>query len=734
LQHNRALESYRELKSNPKNLRLKFFLLLITVLFCSLCFSFHLSKSMNEERLLKYQVGYIWPGQNVEAEFSFPIYKDEESFEAERIKARNSTLRVFLMDKTLQTQLLSKIDTDFKSNGDSSKHHNQETNPAIEDSSTRVRTNALAEISQKVSKKTKSVLKTIIEDVYRRGFVNVPLDTFFKSEIVVRVNDNTEHIFKKSRLVDTILFMNLIQKAIIEHSLIEPEEIIIGYAKFFMQPNLILSPELTNNAEELAVKSVSPTEGIVRKGEIIVEKGQTITDKILLKLKSYQRSRFMKSEMGQTLSMFFGSFGHALIVMMILVIYLFFIRKRIFYDNMQFGIICAIIALASFFAWISLEISVKIPIEYFILLPGLSMLAAIVFDSRTAFYITVTMALMVSGIRGNDYDSGIALLFAGTLAAYTVRDIQSRTQMFKSIFFIFIGFLAPIIFLSLEGSAEFMPTVSKIIAALLNSALSPLFTFGLLFILERISGITTDLRFEEYDNLNHPLLQKLSEVAPGTYQHTLSVAAIAQRCAYAIGANALFVKVGSYFHDIGKIIKPEYFGENQGEIENKHDLISPRKSAEIIRNHVAEGIQLGREYKIPQRILDFIPMHHGTTLIKHFYSKALEHAGENEVNINDFRYPGPKPNTKEAAILMICDSAEALSRIAGMDKEELENALDKIVKDKILDKQFDECKLTFSEITTIQETCLKYLVASLHQRTKYKEIPENEQQKIKGKD
>lgn len=433
----------------------------------------------------------------------------------------------------------------------------------------------------------------------------------------------------------------------------------------------------------------------------------------------------MKNEFGYTIAMFIGSFGHASLILSLLIIYLFFIRKRIFYDNSQVAILCSIIALVSVFGWLSLEIPSKLPVEYFILLPGLSMLAAIVFDSRTAFYVTVTMSLMIAGIRGNDYDMAISMLFAGTLAAYTVRDIQSRTQMFKSVFFIFIGFAIPIIFLSLESGSAIMPTVYKMVAALLNSSFSPIFTFGLLFLLERATGIVTDLRLVEYDNLKHPLIQKLSENAPGTYQHSISLASLAQKCAYAINANDLFVKVGAYFHDIGKLSKPEYYAENQTEIESKHDLISPKKSAEVIRNHVSEGIRLAKEYRVPQRIIDFIPMHHGTSLIKHFYNLALEEAGDKEVNEEDFRYPGPKPKTKESAILMICDAAEAMSRITGTDREQLEKAIERHIKDKILDGQFDECFLSMREINKIEETCVKYLAGISHQRVKYKEMPDS---------
>ena len=213
-------------------------------------------------------------------------------------------------------------------------------------------------------------------------------------------------------------------------------------------------------------------------------------------------------------------------------------------------------------------------------------------------------------------------------------------------------------------------------------------------------------------------------MAPGTYQHTQGVALLAERCASAIGANPLMTKVGAYFHDIGKMVKPEYFTENQIGIENKHDLISPRKSVEAIKGHVEEGIRLAHSYKLPQRIVDFIPMHHGTTLIKHFYAEALEQAANpDDVNETDFRYPGPKPDNRETAIIMICDSAEALSKVKNITSEQLEKAIDSIIKERFLDGQFDESNISLSDLKIIKNTSLKHLVGKSHSRVKYKEIP-----------
>jgi hypothetical protein len=476
----------------------------------------------------------------------------------------------------------------------------------------------------------------------------------------------------------------------------------------------------------LAEQSVTRTDGITRKGETIIANGQRVTEDAMKKLRSYERSKLIRSESIYSFRYFLGSIFHVAIIYAIMLLYLFILRKRIFTDNFQLGIISSILVFVAFLSWLSITITTWVPLEFFILIPSLTMLVAIVFDSRTAFYTTVTQTLIMLGIRGNDYDTGLAMLFAGILAAYTVRDIQSRTQMFKSIFYIFIGFVLPISAIGIERLSDLMPIVNKLVVATLNAAIAPLFTFGLLFFLERISNLTTDLRLQEYNNLDHPLLVKLNEYAPGTYQHTLSVAMLAERCARAIDANPLLAKVGTYFHDIGKVAIPEYFIENQIDKKNLHEGMTPKKSADAIKFHVLEGIRLAQEYKIPQRVIDFIPMHHGTSLILHFYALALEEAKSEPVNKDDFRYPGPKPDTKETALVMICDSSEAISRVVGTEKDELEKAINRSIQDKLLDGQFDDCDLTFTELKIIKETILKNLVGVSHPRVKYKEIPNEE--------
>lgn len=695
---------------------------ILTILLCSFFFSFHLDKESSVVKDYTVNIGSTWQNQTIVAERDFPLYKDINDYNKEVDSARKNAIRIYNIDKVQELEAEKSLETFIEELLNNPTQFTILNNENIEEETLNQFISLGHEQKKSILTKIQNYLKKYLALVYRNGFV-YSLDSIEQNYIAVLIAPNHQKILPKSILTDTITFIingkNFLYGKIQEIYL----PISVALLKKIAKPNLIFSPELTEQSIKNAENSVARTDGIITKGTVIIEKGQKLSEQQAKALKSYMKTKYLIGETGYTIWMFFGSILHSSIILFILIIYLFILRKRIWGDNFRILILIFSIIFVSLLSWISVELQTKLPVEFLILLPALSMLIAIVFDSRTAFYSTVVMALMVAGIRGSDYEVGISLMFAGTLAAYTVRDIQSRTQMYKSIFFIFIGLVISSACFSLENSSEAMTFVVKLLFSLINSALSPLLTFGLLFIIENISNVTTDLKLDEFDNINHPLLIKLNEVAPGTYQHTMSLAVLAEKCAIAIGANPLLTKLGAYFHDIGKISRPEFFAENQFDSDNKLNLIPPQKAAEIIRKHVVEGIRIAKEHKLPQSIIDFIPMHHGTSLIKHFYAKAKEEAKNAVINENEFRYPGPKPNSKETAILMICDSAEAISRIFTLDRENLEDLIRKTIDDKILDGQFNDTSLSFKELEIIKNICLKNLAGASHQRVEYKDIP-----------
>jgi putative nucleotidyltransferase with HDIG domain len=351
----------------------------------------------------------------------------------------------------------------------------------------------------------------------------------------------------------------------------------------------------------------------------------------------------------------------------------------------------------------------------------------IIFDSRIGFYTTIIFSLVTAALRGNDYSFAAMNIFAGALSVYTVRDIKNRSQIFTSFFYIFLGYIIAIFAFGLEQFASAQNLLIEISLAASNALISPILTYGLLIFFERIFNITTDLTLLELSNFDNPLLKELARRAPGTFNHSMTVGTMAETAAEKIGANPLLARVGSYFHDIGKTITPQNFVENQLNNQNIHENLTPEESVNLIVRHVYEGIELGKENKLPEEIIDFIPMHHGTNVISFFYDKAIKLYGPVNVKPDSFRYPGPKPNTKETAIAMLADSCE--SAVRSIDEPNLtkvDNVIGNIIRDRIGSGQLSESPITFSDISKIKEAFISILIGQHHKRIKYPKQEEME--------
>ncbi len=493
-----------------------------------------------------------------------------------------------------------------------------------------------------------------------------------------------------------------------------------------IHPTVSYSETLTEENRQALMDRVPRSDGIIMEGQRIVSRGDVISPSVKASLESLSQARLDRGGWLGALAQFIGTIGHAGIMVLLLVLYLKFIRRKIYNDNAQLLLMSVILLLPALLAFITLHIHVNFPLEYFILLPVSSMLLTVVFDSRTGFYGTVVAALIVAGIRGNDYTVALAALTAGAFAAYTVRDLRSRAQLFQSIGYIALGYVVAIIALALEQSTPSKELGMMVIASIGNAIVSPVLTFGLLFIIELVFDTMSDLRLTEFDNINHPLLRELALRAPGTYQHTMLVAQLSENAAIAIGANALLAKVGAYFHDIGKLTEPTDFIENQpAESVNVHTQITPLESVERIRNHVVLGIELAMAHHLPEKLIEFIPMHHGTQRISFFYDQALAQLQPGE-HLDEalFRYPGPIPNSKETAIVMISDAAEAVARTVAANvieptPEAIEEAIDKLIRNRLQQGQLDNCDLTMRDLTVMRTVYARLLIGLHHTRLNY---------------
>lgn len=674
--------------------------------------------------------GSIWSGDTVRASFSFPLLKDPSVYNTEVQSARDSTLPVFLPNEVTLASVrdslrgvIDRLDSATLAAPESSRTLLTKKNRSwIASLDEGTRKNRLDRI-------VNGILASL-EDPFRRGVIDRNRSTIPFNRIVVRKGAAIEEELGIAAIYDSVMVMQRLDADLAARGIEEEEyAVAIDLIEDVWRPSYRYSPELTGEAAEIAANAVPRTGGLVRQGQIIVTPGEQISESTALMLQSYDRSQRLQEDRSSLLLKFLGALGHVIILLGLPLIYLYNFRPRIYNDNLQLGIILGTMAMVSLLAWLSIILITPLPIEYLILIPFLSTLMAILYDSRTSFYLTVVACLFVAGVRGADYTVAIALLSAGVLAAYTVRDIKNRTQLYRSIAFSAFGFTLAIFALGLERGATIGQMGLELGFAGVNAIVSPVLTFGAIFLLEYFFNVATDLKLLEYDDLNHPLLKMLADKAPGTYQHTLTIARLAEAAASAIGANSLQAKVGSYFHDIGKVTRSEYFVENQMGMNNKHDKIKPEQSVKVIREHVIDGIRIARKYGLPERIVDFIPTHHGTTTIKYFYDKARE--VNPDVDVDLFRYPGPMPHTRETAIVMLADAVEATSRsLPDPNPTKIKETVDQIIKRRFSEGQLDQCDLTLADLTKIREAFVKNLVGMAHPRIQYKN--DNDEPSEKG--
>jgi putative nucleotidyltransferase with HDIG domain len=493
-------------------------------------------------------------------------------------------------------------------------------------------------------------------------------------------------------------------------------------------PTLRVDERSWQEAQSIAVQNVATTAEIVQQGDVLVRKGQRVDAATIQRLAAYRHGEALRSNSQFSFLVSLGALGHAAVLISIIVLYLYFIRRTSYLRNGQLATLVTMPVISAVLGWLTIALPTDLPLEYSIIVPGFAMLVSILYDARTSIVVTLVCSLAVAAARGNDHVIAVVLVVGGAMAAYSATNLRSRTQVFTSIAAIFVGLAVVTVSISLERATPLLTVLLELGGVAVNAVVSPLLAIAIVLVMERSLNIATDLRLEDFDNINHPLLQQLNERAPGTYQHTMAVARLSESAAAAIGANALLARVGALYHDIGKIEKSEYFIENQIDIDNKHDRLPPKRSAAIIRQHVQDGVELAREYRLPERIWKFIPMHHGTIVIKHFYALAVADAQTTGASVDeaDFRYPGPKPDGKETAIVMLADVCEAISRLVDTShREDIERAVEQVILDRITDGQLSEAPLTLADLDTVRESFVKSLLGSSHQRVRYRDVPES---------
>ncbi|HLG32539.1 MAG TPA: HDIG domain-containing protein [Ignavibacteriaceae bacterium] len=716
----------QEIKNRKNGILLKLLLGIVTVIIIVMMFP------KGESIEFEISEGAIWLYDDLIAPFSFPIKKSEEVYRHEVKEAERTVYPVFvstpensqksidslknyssyllkIIDELIGTEPESFTSPTFLSTSSFSKFMNLRIR---ERNLLRSRDPDLKDIFVKVG--------TILSSVYNKGVMSIDAGQEVRDSIAVRSGriDRIEPISK-------YLFMNQVRTEV-ENEIAklnysnDLENALIEYSAHFIFPNLVYSDELTKELFEQARNNVSKYTGIVNENERIVAKHDRITKEAKLKIESYKEAKGEMIGNEGIILQHIGKFIHIGLLVALLVTYIFLFRKKIFYNTQKLMIIPILLIFISFITFLINQLQVQAPVQFLIFIPAASMLFTIIFDSRVGFYSTVIIALILGALRGNDYTFMAMNLIAGGISVYSVRDIKNRSQIFRSFLFILLGYFLSILAFGLERFSPYDSMLIEFAFAASNALISPVLTYGLLIFFERLFKITTDLTLLELSNFDRPLLRDLARKAPGTFNHSMTMGTIAEAAAEKIGANPLLARVGAYYHDIGKTISPQNFVENQLNEINVHENLKPEESIDLILNHVKAGIELAHENNIPQEIVDFIPMHHGTTAMTFFYEKAKKLYSEQKVDVNLFRYPGPKPNTKETAIVMLADGCESAVRsIREPDPVKVENVIGNIFKERTQDGQLEESPVTLKDITNMKEEFLKILLGQHHKRIKY---------------
>ncbi|MFC1674766.1 HD family phosphohydrolase [Candidatus Omnitrophota bacterium] len=348
------------------------------------------------------------------------------------------------------------------------------------------------------------------------------------------------------------------------------------------------------------------------------------------------------------------------------------------------------------------------------------MLAMILFGQlEVSLLLTVASSVTIAALYNNDFYIGLLFLVSGVMAAILVRGARSRVKIIRAGFA--IGIMQALILLLIS---QFNMSLPKIyLFPFLNGVISSMIVLGVLPVFEYLFKVVTNISLLELADFNHPLLQRMILEAPGTYHHSLIVGNLSEAACNAVGANALLARIGAYYHDIGKLHRPDYFSENQQIKTSAHDELAPTMSRLVIMNHVKEGVTLANKHKLNLIITDFIQQHHGTSLVYYFYRRAMENKQEDkEIAEEGFRYPGPKPDTKEAAIVLLADSVEAATRaVKDPDPKTIGEVVHKIVNNKFIDGQLDECDLTLKDLERISAVFIRILTGIYHSRINYPE-------------
>ncbi len=650
-----------------------------------------LPRDSNSKRY-NYDVGKPWMYQSFIAQFDFPIYKSEDAIKQEQDSILKGLMPYYNYDPTREKKELERFNKDFSSELTGLSHH------------------------------YRAIIIDRIHRLYSAGIMNTP-------EYNAIAHDSTNMVKVVDGKSATPIEIGCMYSTMSAYeALLKDEELSKDRALLqklnltnYLEPNLTYDKEKTETERTDMLGSIPLASGMVLSGQKIIDRGEIVDDYTYRVLASFERElqRRNATQMELTTTLI-GQVIYVTILVMLFTMYIALFRKDYFDKPRSILMLYVMITL--------FPIAVAMMIEhnwfnvYIVPFAMAAIFARMFMDSRTAFVTQLTIVLICAAAVKYQYEFIIIQIVSGLVAIYSLRELSSRAQVIKTAALVTVSCSAVYLALQMMQETDVLKLDSKMYTHFAVNGVLLLLSYPLMYLIEKTFGFTSNVTLFELSNTFKGVLRNLSEVAPGTFQHSITVGNLAAEVANRIGADSLLVRVGALYHDIGKMTNPAFFTENQAGV-NPHDALTCKESAKIIIGHVTEGVKIAEKANLPTIIKDFILTHHGRGMAKYFYIKYQNEHPDEVVDKEQFTYPGPNPFTREQALLMMADTCEAASRsLQEYTEESISSLVDRLIDAQVADGCFKDCPITFRDIAQAKQVLTERLMSIYHTRIQYPEL------------
>lgn len=643
----------------------------------------------NEGRMYRYDVGKPWMYGSVIAKFDFPIYKTDEAIKHEQDSLLKHFQPYYSLNPLIEKKQVERFLHDYEQgiNG--------------------------------LPKEYVGIVARQMQEIYQMGIINTnEYNNIFKdSTSMIRfVNGKNAKSIKVSSFYSTIAAY----EHIFANEKLAAQRAILSRCNLnnYIEANIVYDKEKSDAEKNDMLSSIPLASGMVMSGQKIIDRGEIVNDYTCRVLNSFDKEMKRRSStQDEIMTTFIGQTLFVLILVMMFTSYLTLFRKDYFEKPRSITMLYTMITL--FPILVSMMMKHNFFSVYIIPFAMAAIFVRVFMDSRTAFITHVTMILICAAAVKYQYEFIIVQLASGLVAIYSLRELSKRSQIFITAILVTISSCIVYLALQLMQDNQVFNIDPSMYTYFIINGIFLLLSYPLMYLIEKMFGFISNVTLFELSNTNKGLLRNLSEIAPGTFQHSITVGNLAAEIANRIHANSLLVRTGALYHDIGKMTNPVFFTENQAGV-NPHDQLSDLESAQIIISHVTEGLKLAEKFNLPGIIKDFISTHHGTGLTKYFYINYCNEHPDEQVDKEMFQYPGPNPFTREQAILMMADTVEAASRsLNEYTEESISTLTNKLIDSQVADGFFRECPITFRDIALAKSVLIERLKSIYHTRISY---------------